>query len=369
MKLSSDHVCYRSKQGYNQLRVWPGVVMKLLRASAVIFLLALCAPSLGASDQKPAANSGKLPPMTKETRLDLVRAFEAELVYIRTPFPMGKKGLEVKNGQVSPSGAELQQLMAMWGPSVKPGDAAKITNIIIKDNRIRFEINGGPVKKQKWYQRISVGGAGGEVPVAPSDADANPRGSYADLVFDHYVPELNPDQLKQLLRPVFDFDAKSALESYLDTLSPKLRDAIKAHQVLVGMDRDMVVYAKGKPPRKIREKDGETEYEDWVYGEPPQDVDFVRLVNNEVVRVETMKVSGEKIVRTEKEIDLPNQPAVAKKDEPRPPNAPTLRRPGEDQSGNQPDTVKQPIDHPTVGAPPNILSGATHEDLHNPWLG
>ena len=37
--------------------------------------------------------------------------------------------------------------------------------------------------------------------VGPSDANANPRGSYVDLVFDGYVPELNPQELKDLLRP------------------------------------------------------------------------------------------------------------------------------------------------------------------------
>jgi hypothetical protein len=92
----------------------------------------------------------------------------------------------------------------------------------------------------------------------------------------------------------------------------------------------MVMAAKGRPPKKIREKEGETEYEEWIYGEPPQDVDFVRLAGDEVVRMETMKVSGEKIVRTEKEVDL-EQPTVAKStSEPRPANAPTLRRAGEE---------------------------------------
>ena len=60
---------------------------------------------------------------------------------------------------------------------------------------------------------------------------------------------------------------------------------------------------------------------------------FVRLVGDEVVRVEVMKVSGEKIVRTEKEVDLEAGSTLAKsKDEPvvRPAGAPSLRRPGEE---------------------------------------
>ena len=38
----------------------------------------------------------------------------------------------------------------------------------------------------------------------------NPRGSYVDLVFDHHIPDLTVEQLKQMLWPVFDFDSKSA---------------------------------------------------------------------------------------------------------------------------------------------------------------
>jgi hypothetical protein len=183
---------------------------------------------------------------------------------------------------------------------------------------------------------------------------ANPHGSYVDLIFDHYVPDLTGPQLKQLLRPVFDFDSKSPVDAYLETVPPKVKEAIKAHQVLVGMNREMVTYSKGRPPKKIREKEGDVEYEDWIYGEPPQDVDFVRLVGDEVVRVETMKISGEKIVRTEKEIDLGQKPTVADNSaaQPRPANAPTLRRPGEELPNESPTTMpKHPPAQPPINAP------------------
>jgi hypothetical protein len=101
------------------------------------------------------------------------------------------------------------------------------------------------------------------------------------------------------------------------------------------MNHEMVIYAKGRPPRKVREKADEVEYEEWIYGVPPQDVDFVRFVGDEVVRVETMKVDGQKIVRVEKEVDL-GAPTVAKKQEERPANAPTLRRPGEEMPESNP---------------------------------
>jgi hypothetical protein len=272
--------------------------------------------------------------------LQLVQVFQGEVVYIRTPFPMGKKGLTLKDGVTSPGGQDLQKLIAMYGPAVKPGDMARITAVTVKSDRIHFEINGGPLKKKKWYQHIEVGSAAGTAPIAPSDPQANPRGTSVDLVFDRYVPDLNPTELKQLLRPAFDFDAKSAEEAYLDTVPPKVKEAIKNHQVLVGMDSQMVIYAKGRPPKKDREKDGEVEYEEWIYGEPPQDVDFVRFVGDRVVRVETMKVDGERIVRTQKEIELSPKPTVTEAQTTKPANAPSLRRPGEELPNDSPDAPR-----------------------------
>lgn len=295
-----------------------------------------------------AAQASPPSPISKQNREQIVHAFAYDLVYIRTNFPMGKVGLKLRNGALTPNGQELQQLMALWGPAAKPGDLARITDIVFKNDHIRFEINGGPIRKKKWYQRIEVQGAGGSTPVTPSDSNANARGSFVDLYFDKYVPEMTGPELKQALRTVFDFDSKSPLDAYLETVPPKVKDAIQKHQVLVGMNRDMVIYAKGRPPKKIRERADEVEYEDWIYGTPPQDVDFVRFVGDEVVRVETMKVDGQKIVRTEKEVDLA-KPALAAKQPERPANAPTLRRPGEEMPESTP---QNPSGGPPVAPPP-----------------
>ena len=272
-------------------------------------------------------------PLSEQHRMELIRTFNADRVYIRTQFPMGKVGLTLKDGKISPNAQKLQELLALWGPSVKPGDLALVTRFDIRNDRMHFEINGGPVKKNKWYQHVQVGvnGVGG-TPGGQNDPINNPRGSYVDLVFDHHVPDLTVEQVKQMLWPVFDFDSKSPLEAYLETVPPKVKEAIQNHNVLVGMNREMVIYAKGHPDKKIRERDDQgTEYEDWIYGEPPHDVDFVRVIADQVIRVETMKVGGQKIVRTEKEVDLggPTVASAAQK-ETKPVKAPTLRRPGEE---------------------------------------
>jgi len=296
-------------------------------------------------------------PLSEQHRVDLIRTFNADRVYIRTQFPMGKVGLTLKNGKISPNGEKLQQLLALWGPSVKPGDLALVTRFDIKNDRLHFEINGGPVRKTKWYQHIQVGvnGAGGSPGGAPADPINNPRGSYVDLMFDHQIPDLTVEQVKQLLWPVFDFDSKSPLEAYLETVPPKVKEAIQNHHVLVGMNREMVIYAKGRPEKKIREKDDQgSEYEDWIYGEPPHDVDFVRVVGDEVIRVETMKVGGEKVVRTEKEVDLggPTVASAAQRED-KPVKAPTLRRPGEEAPNTRPSGgPASPTSIPNVPQPP-----------------
>ncbi len=309
------------------------------------------------------ALAGSSPPrISKETREQIVHTFDEELVYIRVSFPMGQTGLKLRNGNVSPSGTDLQHLMALWGPAAKPGDRARISEVTIKDDHIRFEINGGPIKKQKWYQHIQVQGGNGAT-ITPGDPQANARGSFLDLYFDKYVPDLTGPELKDLLRPVFDFDSKSALDAYLETVSPQIKEAIQNHHVLVGMNHEMVIYAKGRPPKKVRERADEVDYEEWIFGVPPQDVDFVRFVGDEVVRVETMKVDGEKVVRVEKEVDV-SAPTVAKKQEERPANAPTLRRPGEEMpastlpTSNRQDPIGSPTPPPSDPHPgPDLIGG------------
>jgi hypothetical protein len=296
------------------------------------------------------------PRMSKQTHYEILRDFETQLVYARTTFPMGTKGLILKDGVITPNGEEMRQSLALWGPAIKPGDPAHISFVHIKENHIHFEINGGAVRRKKWYQHIEVGGANGTTVAAPDNPQTNPHGSYVDLYFDKYVPEMTAQQLRDLLYPALDFNARSREQAYLDTVPPKVKEAIQAHHVLVGMSAEMVLHARGKPPKKVRERDGETEYEEWIYGEPPADVDFVRLVGDEVVRVETMKVGGEKIVRTEREVILPDadkekDKEAKKEQEERPANPPSLRRPGEDSEDvPKPANGPSPI-HPS--APPD----------------
>jgi hypothetical protein len=111
-------------------------------------------------------------------------------------------------------------------------------------------------------------------------------------------------QVKKLLSPVIDFSALSPTQAYVETLPPKIKQSIQDHQALVGMSKDMVIDALGRPPKRIRENDGNLDYEEWIFGEPPGDVQFVRFVNEEVVRVEHIQVGGEKVVKTAREVKV-----------------------------------------------------------------
>jgi hypothetical protein len=308
--------------------------MTRVRCSLVVVAALLLTVPVFADDTKTKPQTATSPEkMTPQTRLAVMRDLTAERVFVRLPFPRGERGLEIKNGVVTPNSQQVAQLMMEHGLAAKAGDRVIITNVLIKEKSIILDINGGGKKHQKWYQHVSVGAMGGTVPVgggAPQSLEA--AGSTVTLEFDKYVPELTGEQVRNLLAPVFDFKALTEAEAYQKTLPPKVQDAIKNHKVLVGMDRDMVIYAKGRPPNKIRDRDDKgNEYEEWIYGTPPQEVQFVRFQGGIVTRLEIMTVDGDKIVRTEKEVDLKSaETEVAdKKPQPPPANAPTLRRPGE----------------------------------------
>lgn len=249
----------------------------------------------------------KRPKMSEATRMQIIQSINAEFARTRKYFPVGYKNITLTaDGRVKPDNSRLYQLTLEYGAAAKVGDRVQITNIAVHDRTIYLEINGGPKKKGHWYDHVSVVGMGGAVsPGATDPNQAQPTGSALTLEFKDHVPEMTGPELQQLLDPVFDFSLKTATEVYLETVPPKVKEAIKSHEVLVGMNHDMVVMAKDRPPQKLREKDPKgIEYEEWVYGTPPEDVTFVRFVGDEVTQVKVMKVSGEEVLKTDKEVDV-----------------------------------------------------------------
>jgi len=339
--------------------------------------LLLALPVWSDDSKTPPPSSDKITP---QTRMLLIRDLTAEHCFTRRTLPMGHKGLQIKRGVVIPNEAQVAQMVAENGMAAKPGDRVVISNVLIEDKAIVVEINGGPKKKEKWYQHVQIGVGGAMTTPGPAPKNLNATGSVVTLEFDKYVPELTGEQVRDMLSPVFDFKALNQAEAFAKTLPPIVQEAIKNHKVLVGMDHDMVIYAKGRPPRKIRDKDENGhDYEEWIYGSPPEEVDFVRFQGEIVTRLEIMTVDGEKVVRTQKEVDVPTvETEVAKKTQEKPANAPTLRRPGEQPeyptagggSGRQvpdnyptPDSTPAPTSSPD-GLPPHSFGALVATQLH-----
>ena len=312
-------------------------------------------------------------PLDLQTRRELIRLFQSEQAFAVRPLPLGTRGLTLHaNGPLNPSGKAYVDELEKYGISCKPGDRLIISKFEIKPDRIVFEFNGGPEKHHRILQHIEIGGGMQTIPLAQDDGQV-PVGSRLNLVFPKYVPEMNAAQLRGLIAPMLDFSLKTPVQAFADTLPPKLKTAVLDHEVLVGMNREMVIKAVGLPDRKVRELEGQMPFEEWIYGEPPHEVQFVRFNGNRVVRLEIAEVGQKPIVRDQDETDgyfagqfirqvrLGDAQPVDANQEHGPTKAPTLRQPGEalPDAVNQQDQLKRvqlPKDDPKpnpIPAPPD----------------
>lgn len=364
----------------------------MLRRAALLFFLVLSAYALAAGQSQaitvkptnsdPAARPPELekqvlPPhikpadldgrqsLTNPSRMQLIRLLDAEFVHSRKFIPIADKTLIIADdGTVKPGDDELYRMAQTNGAAAKVGDRVQITNIIFKPKSIYLEINGGPKKKTKWYQHIEVGiGSGSN---GSSTAATQATGAALTIEFKNHVPEMTGPELQQLLTPVLDFSVKSAAQIFADALPPKIRQAVKSHEVLVGMNHDMVVMAKDRPQQKVRDKDAQGHpYEEWIYGTPPQDVTFVRFVGDEVVLVKIARPGGETVVKTQKEVDIvdgvPTLASLESSDSPQdekggpqpeqPAHRPTLKLPGEQTEQERQQQQQQQNGDPNAQAP------------------
>lgn len=281
---------------------------------------------------------------------ELIRFFQSKRGYDVRPLPLGHHGLTLyANGPMSPEGQKYVNTLEKNGISAKPGDLLIITRFLIKpkDKKIIFEFNGGP-EKRHILSHIEVGGGIGMVPLGRDNGEIA-QGSELVLKFDKYIPNMTDAQLEALIAPVLNFSTKTPLEAYADTLPPKLKQAVLHHQVLVGMNKDMVRHAWGAPYEKDQEQKNNQPFEIWIYGKVPQTVRFVRFQQDRVVRLEIAEVGKPLIVHTKDQTggyfagkfvhhvwlgDAPPPGTVAAESS-RP--APTLRKPGE----KLPDAVDQ----------------------------
>lgn len=308
-------------------------------------------------------------PITTLSREQLIRFMQAEQGFAMRPLPIGNLIL-VANGGMEPNGDKYVNELHTKGIAARPGDRVVVTDIRIHEKAIVIDLNNGPEHKHKYLRHISIGMDPNYTnPVVP-DNGAPPTGSRITLTFASRVPDLSGEQMEQLLKPMIDFGVKSPAEAFAESLPDFLRKAIEQHRILIGMDKDMVRYAKGQPIRKTRETEDGKPFEIWIYGESPQPVEFVRFEGSFVVRDELAKVGEPVEVRAANEMGdyWGNRPVVATNqheikmgdrtaqdsaEENAPASPPSLRKPGEQLPADKDKNNPQPVEAP-VNMPPDL---------------
>lgn len=225
-----------------------------------------------------------------DERMEIERGLTAEFATMKVILPQSKKPLVIKSDGTYDK-SDWDETLRNNGPTARLGDQVQITKVEIEGKRIELEINGG-TRIGHWYDHLQVGMAGSSpgVPSTPGAVNKDgqvAKGSYVVIQFPGSVPPLHADDIRRILSPVFDFDKHSATDLYVDRLPEPVKQAIKQQHAIAGMDKDQVLLAMGKPHHKSREtNDYGDEIEDWVYGEPPGKITFIRFSEGKVVKIE-----------------------------------------------------------------------------------
>jgi hypothetical protein len=251
-------------------------------------LAALSNLLLGAVSQSPSKSSH----LGQDSELAIVRFVDGEFAKAVRPIPAWKKGFKIEPGKPLDENA-LRQALANSGAAANPGDTVQITNLAFREKEILVDINGGSRKHHRLRDHIQVGIGGMPMPTsttsAPIDSTGSSRTPGATLILDfgRPIPDISPDDVKQLLSAFLDFSkVRSAAVQWVDTLPPEFKAAIKDRRAVVGMDHEMVIAAMGRPDHKVRQKNEQgQETEDWIYGQPPARTIFVTFIGDKVVRV------------------------------------------------------------------------------------
>src|ERR1700722_1312150 len=229
------------------------------------------------SAQDKSQSGSKNTSLQDSSRLNLIRYVSGEFARAIKPLPAGKDGFIVHIGQPTDFDM-LDRQVATHGAAVSTGDHVQITKLEFHDRQIVVDLNGGGPTTRTTTTTPQDSGPPGMQPGL---------GSTLFLEFGKPLPDLSPDDLKKLLAPFLDFTKqRSASVQWADSLPVEMKKAIQERIAIVGMDREEVVAAIGKPEHKVRERDAEgNDIEDWIYGQPPSKTVFVRFTGTRVTSV------------------------------------------------------------------------------------
>jgi hypothetical protein len=250
-------------------------------------------PQGQANSTDKGAGAAKTGTLQDSSRLDLIRYVSGEYAKALKPLPAGKEGFIVHIGKPTDFDM-LDRQVATHGAAVNTGDNVQITKLEFHDKQIVVDLNGGGRGKKRLRDRIHLEMGG--IPTATTTGTQQEQGppglqpglgSTLYLEFSQALPDLTPDDLKKLLGPFLDFTRqRSASVHWVDSLPVEMKKAIQERTAIVGMDREEVIAAIGKPEHKVRERDADgNDIEDWIYGQPPSKTVFVRFTGNRVTSV------------------------------------------------------------------------------------
>jgi hypothetical protein len=222
--------------------------------------------------------------ISRDAKFEILRTVMADQAASRIGLPFGTGGVELSDaGEVNKP--KLDADLKKNGQSVEVGKVVTVTEIAFDDDKIEIELDGGGKNKKSFLDRLEVG-VGTQTRPVSNDDPKKAKGSKVVLKFADKVPtDLTPDQLKQLLNPVLDFEKRNFLKTGLEALPPEFQEAVKEKEARIGMDRSTVIMALGRPDRKIREKVEGVETEDWIYFQRGLRAQFVTFENDVVVRI------------------------------------------------------------------------------------
>jgi len=223
--------------------------------------------------------------LTLEDRVELTRGLMAEYAKAKVLLPRSKKPLEF-DASGSFDKKQWEETAKISGPAARLGDLVQITKIDIDEDKIVLEINHGMKGGGKWYEHVQIGMGTATTPISQGNGNSNaPSGTSIVIVFHKPLEPMKAAEIKKMLTPVLDFEQHSATELYVDTLPPETKQAIHDKRVMVGMNREQVMLALGRPTHKSRETVDGIETEDWVFGTPPGKITFVTFNGDKVAKV------------------------------------------------------------------------------------
>lgn len=250
--------------------------IRYLLPSTACIIFSAVAPLAARAQQK----------LTEDDRIDILRGLMSEYATAKEFLPRSKKPLPFDASGAWDKQA-WEQAGQQFGPAARVGDLVQITHVDIDNDKIILEINNGmKAAKGNWKNHVQVGMGPTMSPINTQQNSNAPSGTSIALLFGGPVPSLNADDIKKIMGPVLDFEKQTAADNYFDKLPEPIQNAIKAHKVIKGMDRDQVLLAVGRPRHKERNvsNDG-TETEDWIYGDPPGKITFVTFTESKVTAV------------------------------------------------------------------------------------